>query len=185
MKSISSGLLAGIAALALGFSSFAAQASVTYSYTGNTFSDANPPYTTSDKVTGFITLPTALAPNLTSYTTVVPTAFSFSDGVDTITNTTPGAGSQFFFKTDASGNITFWGATTYVGSTYSFSISTVNAPGVYGTYDLSQHGGGTQAGQSLNNPGTWTSAPVPEPEAGALVLAGLTLVAAAALHRKA
>lgn len=184
MKYLSSSLLASCAALAFSAISSAANA-VTYSYTGNTFNSVSAPYTTSDSVTGSITLATPLAANLTSYTTVVPTSFSFTSAGETISNTTPGSGSQFFFKTDSAGDITFWGATVFVGSVSQFSISTINAPTTFGVFDSIQHGGGTEQGLVSKSPGTWSVASVPEPEAYAMCLAGMTLVGAAVARRKA
>ena len=53
----------------------------TYVYTGNPFTDVTgPPYTTSDRVTGMVTLASPFVPNA-AWTTVTPLAFSFSDGV--------------------------------------------------------------------------------------------------------
>jgi hypothetical protein len=185
MKYLTSGLLAGCAALALGGVSPTVNAA-TYTYTGNTFTSVSAPYTTSDSVTGSITLSTPLAANLSSFTTVVPTAFSFTSAGETIANTTPGSGSQFFFKTDSAGNITYWGATVYVGSVSQFSISTINAPATYGVFDSIQHGGGTEEGLVSKAPGTWTlAAAVPEPDSTALLFAGMTLVGFAATRRKA
>ncbi len=184
MRFLTSGLLAGCTAMALCAASPIANA-VTYSYTGNTFTSVSAPYTTSDSVSGTITLATPLAANLTSFTTVLPTSFSFTSAGETISNSTPGSGSQFFFKTDAAGDITYWGATVYVGSVSQFSISTINAPTTYGVYDSIQHGGGTEQGLVSKSPGTWSvMASVPEPEAYALTLAGLILVGSATARRK-
>jgi hypothetical protein len=112
--------------VALISASLGARADVTYDYTGNDFTtfnnDGGPLYTTSDRVTGSVTLSQALAPN-TQYISGVDgfsvLSFSFSDGVQTITNldfTSPEpAGSlfedDFFFGTDASGNIYTWNVT--------------------------------------------------------------------------
>src|SRR4051812_46238792 len=58
---------------------------ITYTYTGTPFSTVSGPYTTSDKVTGFVELASPLAPNLGQcLMSVTPLAFSFSDGVQTI-----------------------------------------------------------------------------------------------------
>ncbi|HEY4757889.1 MAG TPA: hypothetical protein VIH43_04970, partial [Chthoniobacterales bacterium] len=57
---------------------------ITYTYTGTPFTTVNGPYTTSDKVTGFVELMSALGPNLgPGLTSVTPLAFSFFDGVQT------------------------------------------------------------------------------------------------------
>lgn len=158
-----------------------ANGDTTYNYTGNDFTSVSAPYTTSDSVTGSFTLAAPLAANLTSFTTVTPQSFSFSDGVigDTITNTSPGVGSQFSFETDGSGAITKWQVVVDITSVSNFSISTVNAPGGVGVFDQAQHGGGTTSGGNTNSPGTWA---VPEPTTVGLLAVGAVL--AAALRRK-
>lgn len=179
MKFQPSGLWTAVLGVAITAAVPQAFATTTYTYTGNDFTSVSGGYTTSESVSGSITLATPLAANLTSYTTVVPTAFDFTDGVNTITNTTPGEGSQFFFKTDASGNITFWGTTVDIGSAYQFSISTVNAPGTYGVFDSSQVNGGISQGEVVNSPGKWSKASaVPEPATQALFVAGIALMGA-------
>ena len=160
-----------------------ADGATTYDYTGNVFTSVSAPYTTSDSITGSFTLATPLADNLTSFTTVTPQSFSFSDGVngDTITNTTPGAGSQFAFETDANGAITKWQVVVDITSVSNFSISTLNAPGGAGVFDQAQHGGGTESGENTNSPGTWAA--VPEASTCSMVLVGLAIVGAAVRRR--
>jgi hypothetical protein len=67
-----------------------------YTYTGHDFTVVNGPYTTSDFESVSVTLSSPLAYNsgLTGYT---PTAFSFSDGVQTLTNFTPNMDAEGFF----------------------------------------------------------------------------------------
>ena len=160
-----------------------AHGATTYNYTGNLFTSVSFPYTTSDSVTGSFTLAVPLADNLTSFTSVTPQSFSFSDGVagETTTNTTPGVGSSFSFQTDATGAITKWQVVVDITSVSNFSISTINSPGVSGVFDQAQHGGGTESGENTNSPGTWTA--VPEASTCNMVLVGLTLVTALARRR--
>lgn len=184
MSSLRFGLLVAFASL-FSFSATVNAASTTYTYTGNNFNSVKGPYTTSDSVSGSITLADALASNLAGFTTVSPTSFSFSDGINTVTNTTANVGSLFAFKTDALGNIFQWQVSVYTGSVFTFSIATVNAPGLYGLDDhVFVNSGNTAYGQILNNPGTWTVATVPEPETYAMILAGLGLMGAVARRRK-
>jgi hypothetical protein len=84
-----------------------ASASVVYTYTGKNFTMVTSPYTTSDAATGSITLINALPDNL-SNTPVNPLAFSFSDGIHTVTNNTPGARIDVSLSTNSSGEISAW-----------------------------------------------------------------------------
>jgi|GEM_PF-1358493 len=170
------GLLGGFAALVLGASASAA----TYVYTGEDFNSVMTPYSASDSVTGSITLTSALADNITSFiqqpsATIV--GFSFSDGLQTITNANA-TGSAFAFKTDANGDITAWQVTAFIGAVSSDSIATVNAPGNLGVFDdglLSN-----AEGSNRNLPGSWslqtTSSATPEPAAWVVMLSGFGAV---------
>ena len=111
-------------------------ASVVYNYTGNNYDIVlGGGYDTSMRIEGNLELASALAP-LLSNAVVAPVTFSFSDGINTITETAAGTAS-FTFSTDSFGNIvawdlfvdTPWPAPTNVGDTKS-SISSVFATGV-------------------------------------------------------
>src|SRR5258708_6231145 len=76
-------------ALAVGFLTAASVQAVpiTYTYTGNTFTTVtDPDYTTSDSVSGMLTLASPLAAN-SPLSLVTPTSFSFTDGVQLISTT--------------------------------------------------------------------------------------------------
>jgi subtilase family serine protease len=86
-----------------------------YTYTGNAFNIFHGSLScpTTCRITGSLTLPQLLAPNMNCPPTnisacgVVPTSFSFTDGTAVITQ---GIGSErsFYFWTDATGTIIFW-----------------------------------------------------------------------------
>ena len=82
-------------------------------YVGNNFTDIQlfgvsppDPFTTSDNVTGWLSLPGRLGPNLVDER-VTPLSFSFSNGVNTLDELTVTA-SDFIFSTDGDGLPTEW-----------------------------------------------------------------------------
>ncbi|GAA3749975.1 PEP-CTERM sorting domain-containing protein [Terriglobus aquaticus] len=97
-------LFALAAAVTLSLIPSLASASTIYNYTGQAYSSATTPYTTSEFVTGSFTVDTPLAANLTNGT-VTPVSFSFNDGVQTITDQTAFSSSFGDLSTDANGNI--------------------------------------------------------------------------------
>jgi hypothetical protein len=150
----------------------------TYQYTGNPFTNVAAPYTTSDFVSAMVTLAGPLAPNM-PFTSVTPTAFTLSDGVQTITNFNA-IGSSFNFATGPTGAITEWDVS---GSTLEGSIGTVGTLGAGDTGVLfppiSSSGG--------NNftPGTWALAASAVPDTGStLSLMTLTLMALGVAARR-
>jgi hypothetical protein len=90
-------------AAALCLSSLAARADAVYTYTGQDFTFANAPYTTSDSVTGELTFSSPLGADL-SLQQELPVSYSFSDGVETL-NQMNSSLSPAALETDASGNI--------------------------------------------------------------------------------
>jgi hypothetical protein len=153
-----------------------AKANVILTYTGNDFTSFAAPYTGTDKVTATITLANPLGDNVDL--TVTPLAFSLNDGVQTISDATPGVNITFpfEFRTDSTGTITAW-------------FVSVNVPAILSAIDtltltvLPRDGAqiNTTSGIALASndhiPGTWTmTATVPAPIVGAglpgLILAG-------------
>jgi|SRR6516162_2203838 hypothetical protein len=136
------------------------QADTTYTYTGNPFTSVSgPPHTMSDFVSGMLTLAGPLAPNFNGF--VTPIAFSFSDGVQTITNLTPGLGQSltFHFQTGPIGVISDWNVDVFLFGGVE-EISTVKE--VSQTIDFGVTAGGA-FGQITNHAGVWaTVAGVPD-----------------------
>ena len=107
MKALPKILLAltGLAALSLAYPASLQAVPTTYQYIGNHFTDVSGIYTTSDFVTAMVTLASPLPPNFQGK--VTPTAFTFTDGVLTITNFDAQA-AVFIFATDGAGHIVGW-----------------------------------------------------------------------------
>lgn len=122
--------------------------SVTYTYTGNDFQSASAPYTTSDFVSGYFTLPTALGDNLTD-DSITPASYSFSDGVQTISSSSPPTDVTFDVSTDASGNINGWFINLEFLSPFD-EISTQTTPN---QEDFGINSGGE--GLEFDDEGTW------------------------------
>ena len=171
MKALPKILLAltGVAALSLAYPASVQAVPTTYSYTGNHFTDVSGPYTTSDFVTAMVTLAGPLGANM-PLTEVTPTAFTFFDGVQTLTNTSPGLNGQLFsFATNARGEINIWNVDVF---TDSGSIVTTTAD-IRHILDFAT---GTGFGFNEDTPGVWTLVPVAD-TGSTLSLMTLTLMA--------
>jgi hypothetical protein len=139
-----------------------------YTYTGNSFTDTSQSFglfTTSDSVTGSFTVTSPLGSNLV-FAPVNWTAFSFSDGYETITNNTPNITVETFqVSTDPTGKIVGWADQVVVGF-YLANVHTYSDPGFGG---ISDDGGQTAIpghypqASNYGDPGTWTSADVVDP----------------------
>ena len=147
---------------------------VMYTYTGPNFTTVYGSYTTSDRVTGSITLASPLAPS--QIVTMIPIlSFSFTDGVQTITNTTPNLLEvQDDFTTNASGAITAADVVLVTGTTFpEYGIGL----GIESTNGSSPSGEGYSPNWIV---GTWSgpetvtpAAATPEPSSFALLATGL------------
>jgi hypothetical protein len=94
--------------LVFGAGTVPANAQVTYTYTGNPFTSCWS--TCSGYITGWFTVPTALPPYLGVLTPVTPTAFYFTDNVQTtFTQLSPNLiDSSFSVQTDSTGRLIGW-----------------------------------------------------------------------------
>lgn len=173
-----------------------ARADAIYQYVGNDFTFGDGPYTTTDAVTGTITLSAALADNL-SDAAATPLSFSFSDGVQTISSTNA-SGSSFTLSTNANGQITGWfislaiPSPSNVGPVVNSIVSNSTAGDNGDMYECLVTGqtGCTFAafyeGLNDNLPGTWTelASAVPEPSTWAMMLLGFAGLGFMAYRRK-
>jgi hypothetical protein len=180
--------------LALGFialvSTSAFAQTYIYTYTGNDFTSASGPYTTSDKVTGAITFSAPLGDDYEGNPSATILNFIFSDGVGP-QNITGGPGGLvagraqiITFGTDSSGNIVSWNFGVLVflaGGTETKGIQTENDSGnVMDSGNLDESSGIVGEGSVSGNPGVWveTIVPAPEPSVGLLFVSFGALVLA-------
>jgi hypothetical protein len=165
-----------------------ATADVIYQYTGNPFTTVASPYTTSDFISGTIELSSILPPNL-NQASIQVNAFSFSDGVQTLTSATLGSPTDSLVSTDGSGAIVaFWEFVFGGSNPEASSIQTLNAfPGMQGpvTKDEGRLGNlamGEPIGANTNSPGVWTL--VPEPSTTLLLASGVVCLAVRRRHAR-
>jgi len=172
-----------------------AMADVTYNYTGydfNTFTGTD--FNAGDSVTGSFTLTSALGDNLGGANIALSSVgFSFSDGVDTITNTTPGINDCFCSPTidiwtNGSGQITNWEISLTAGELGSENITAENYYGGIFAGNVIEDSGFISAGEQASTSGSageWNvGSPATVPEPGNVALIGIGMLAMAAVRRK-
>jgi PEP-CTERM motif len=184
-------IIVGITMAVLGAAS--ATASVIYDYTGPNFATAVPPYTTSDNITAHITLSAALLPNLPD-TFVTPTAFSFNDGVQTISDQTPGVNLvQVIFSTDMNSHIVDWNLIVRLPTAIPGNTNTIETQGFplaaffNDTAEFFDANGNLTLAFTAANTGQWTiqsQSAVPEPSTWAMMLLGFAGIGFMAYRRK-
>ena len=131
-----------------------------------------------DSVSGNFTLPTALGDDL-PLTTIHLTSFSFTDGVQTITNSTSLL-PTFQIGTNATGTPNDWNIQIKgINASVVFDIITTSDIKVFDSGDQSNLAG-TAENKGVNNnaPGNWSvaSTSVAEPDSAWLLAAGLAFL---------
>ncbi len=170
------------AASLLGFGVEPARATVQYTYDGNTYTSAGFPYTTAMKITGsFDVAGAGLAGGLMGTdVSGLLSAFSFSDGVFSYTDTDPDIGvTKFEATTDFSGLLTGWiiqlefiagnNASTFMRTRFDLG----SGMDVDNTLEVSSNAGIGGSASVSDNAGTWTTVSIPEPATLALFALGL------------
>ena len=168
-------LICGIALIYAFAAPDAKAGSITYTYTGNDFNIivGTPGVTTSD----FISITATFANPLPDQSIIsdTPDSWSITDGVNTITSSTPSVTYASFAFAASNGTIEAWGIHVNTDTENLESYSS----GAYSDeffYDLSHTIGGGPSNYGENNigVGSWTeSSATPEPSSMALLLLGL------------
>jgi len=168
--------LTAVAALSLVYPA-SVQADTTYTYTGNPFTSVNGVYTTSDFVSGMLSLASPLGANR-PFTAVTPIHFSFSDGVQTITDLSA-TSILFLFATGPTGQITRW---IVAPSNPNGGVETINDSGLPDVEDFAFSVDPPGAGRNRVSPGTWV---LSAPDVGSsLTLLSLSLTALGVAARR-
>ena len=171
-------MFTAVAALSLAYPAPVQAVPTTYQYTGNPFTQVAGPYSTSDFVTGMVTLAAPLPPNFND--TVTPTAFTFSDGVQTITNLNS-TSFGFQFETGPTGAITAW---QIVLDTANGSLGTFIIPQLALAEDFGILFPFRGFGFNTSTPGTWSTRTSVAEAGSTLSLMTLTLMALGLVARR-
>src|SRR5262245_27944888 len=176
-------MFTAVAAFSIAFPTSVQAVPTTYVYTGNSFTIVSGPYSTNDFVTAMVTLASPLGLNHDLNTPVTVTAFSLSDGVQTITS---GVGqvnfSEFAFETGPGGMIINWTVTVTIPSG---EISTSKLPNGLREDSGVEKFPDPGTGFIFGEPGTWTTLGAVVADTGStLSLMTVTLLALGLVARR-
>jgi hypothetical protein len=159
-------VLGALIAMALtAFAVSTAHATTVYNYTGKVLKYGTMPYSASNRITGSVTLAEPLGNNVSA--SVAPIAFTFTDGKQTISNTTPDKSLlfiKFHFTTDATGQIIDWVVNVEIDNLQSSPGDSISScgkfPGPEGceANDTANYNSATSSGYN-DTPGIWTKVP--------------------------
>lgn len=163
-------------AIIAGLATMPARADVIYTYTGNDFTNTFSPYNTNDSITGYFTVSQPLGDNL-SEESISPLAFSFTDTVDTVTNSDSYSQEILYISTNAEGDISGWEISLILSGS-NVRIQTSDA---YGESLDSVADSSGAYGSISSDPGTWA---VSTPEPSAALLLGTALLGLMCVYRR-
>lgn len=156
-----------------------------YTYTGNDFTSASEPYTTSDKITANLILSAPLGANYEGSPAATLLNFGINDGVYQDLPSLPNMYvADFTFGTDSSGDIVSWdfamiGFHEYLNPIQAVTMMTIDQPGnVMDSTSIDTQFGNIGEGSATSDPGVWVETIVPEPSVGTLFVSFAALVLA-------
>jgi hypothetical protein len=162
MKTKLLGLLAFMSLL--GFSP--ANADTIYTYTGNGFTSNSGSFTDADSVTGTIDLAIGLGDN-SGLVEISPVSYSFSDGVQTLTNSNSSMSVSSYLITNAVGTPVLWDVLVRANDLSGEVSSTVQ---MYVQEDFVFAQQASYSFASNSDPGTWSTSVTATPLPAALPL---------------
>jgi hypothetical protein len=143
---------------------------ISYTYTGNDFTNAVPPYTISDSITIKLTLAAPLGDNL-NLQLVTPLTVAFSDG-DLKDDQSTIDSALYAFSTDSQSDITGWEVILDLSDGVVLA-----AYDTHTVYDFARLGETSTEAYIEHTPGRWSDPPsgVPEPASTAMMICGALL----------